>query len=93
MKSRERDILALEILYMAGSTRKTTTCGAPFIKTTPYGRAQQWRVWTKAKFGRYVGEVVGTARFELATYGTQNRRATRLRYAPTEAVFSCVATR
>ena len=27
--------------------------------------------------------VVGTARFELATYGTQNRRATRLRYAPT----------
>ena len=28
------------------------------------------------------GEVVGTARFELATYGTQNRRATRLRYAP-----------
>ena len=26
--------------------------------------------------------VVGTARFELATYGTQNRRATRLRYAP-----------
>ena len=28
--------------------------------------------------------MVGTARFELATYGTQNRRATRLRYAPTE---------
>ena len=27
--------------------------------------------------------MVGTARFELATYGTQNRRATRLRYAPT----------
>ena len=26
--------------------------------------------------------MVGTARFELATYGTQNRRATRLRYAP-----------
>ena len=26
--------------------------------------------------------LVGTARFELATYGTQNRRATRLRYAP-----------
>ena len=30
--------------------------------------------------------VVGTARFELATYGTQNRRATRLRYAPNKAV-------
>ena len=29
------------------------------------------------------GEVVGAAGFELATYGTQNRRATRLRYAPT----------
>ena len=29
-------------------------------------------------------ELVGTARFELATYGTQNRRATRLRYAPTK---------
>ena len=29
--------------------------------------------------------MVGTARFELATYGTQNRRATRLRYAPTES--------
>ena len=28
-------------------------------------------------------EMVGTARFELATYGTQNRRATRLRHAPT----------
>ena len=26
--------------------------------------------------------VVGAARFELATYGTQNRRATRLRHAP-----------
>ncbi len=32
--------------------------------------------------------MVGTARFELATYGTQNRRATRLRYAPTELSFS-----
>ena len=29
------------------------------------------------------GKVVGAAGFELATYGTQNRRATRLRYAPT----------
>ena len=37
-------------------------------------------------------EVVGTARFELATYGTQNRRATRLRYAPNEEVFSCVVS-
>jgi len=27
--------------------------------------------------------MVGAAGFELATYGTQNRRATRLRYAPT----------
>ena len=26
--------------------------------------------------------VVGAARFELTTYGTQNRRATRLRHAP-----------
>ncbi len=29
--------------------------------------------------------MVGAAGFELATYGTQNRRATRLRYAPTAA--------
>jgi hypothetical protein len=36
-------------------------------------------------------KMVGTARFELATYGTQNRRATRLRYAPTVAVTSDVA--
>ena len=28
-------------------------------------------------------EVVGAEGFELSTYGTQNRRATRLRYAPT----------
>ena len=27
-------------------------------------------------------QVVGAARFELTTYGTQNRRATRLRHAP-----------
>ena len=27
-------------------------------------------------------EVVGVARFELATYGTQNRRATKLRHTP-----------
>ena len=29
--------------------------------------------------------LVGAARFELATYGTQSRRATRLRYAPLRA--------
>ena len=29
-------------------------------------------------------KVVGAEGFELSTYGTQNRRATRLRYAPTE---------
>ena len=32
-------------------------------------------------------QMVGTARFELATYGTQNRRATRLRYAPTDFLY------
>ena len=32
---------------------------------------------------RVMCKVVGAAGFELATYGTQNRRATRLRYAPT----------
>ncbi len=30
----------------------------------------------------FAAGMVGTARFELATYGTQNRRATRLRHAP-----------
>ncbi len=30
-----------------------------------------------------ITEMVGAARFELTTYGTQNRRATRLRHAPT----------
>ena len=30
-------------------------------------------------------KVVGAEGFELSTYGTQNRRATRLRYAPTDA--------
>ena len=34
--------------------------------------------------------MVGTARFELATYGTQNRRATRLRYAPNKASLQSV---
>jgi hypothetical protein len=34
--------------------------------------------------------MVGTARFELAAYGTQNRRATRLRYAPTEGSIRAV---
>jgi hypothetical protein len=29
--------------------------------------------------------MVGAEGFELSTYGTQNRRATRLRYAPTVA--------
>ena len=29
-------------------------------------------------------KVVGAEGFELSTYGTQNRRATRLRYAPTK---------
>ena len=29
------------------------------------------------------GEMVGEARFELTTFCTQNRRATRLRYTPT----------
>ena len=29
--------------------------------------------------------VVGAIGFEPTTYGTQNRRATRLRYAPTKA--------
>ena len=28
--------------------------------------------------------MVGAEGFELSTYGTQNRRATRLRYAPTD---------
>lgn len=28
-------------------------------------------------------KMVGAEGFELSTYGTQNRRATRLRYAPT----------
>ena len=32
--------------------------------------------------------MVGTARFELATYGTQNRRATKLRHAPNPFVLS-----
>jgi hypothetical protein len=31
------------------------------------------------------GKMVGAEGFELSTYGTQNRRATRLRYAPTVA--------
>ena len=39
-------------------------------------------IWfNKIQFGVFF-LMVGTARFELATYGTQNRRATRLRYAP-----------
>lgn len=38
--------------------------------------------------------MVGTARFELAAYGTQNRRATRLRHAPPivtkQALSACI---
>ena len=34
-------------------------------------------------------EVVGAEGFELSTYGTQNRRATRLRYAPTAVILPC----
>ena len=33
-------------------------------------------------------EVVGAARFELTTFCTQNRRATRLRHAPTDGGFN-----
>jgi len=32
--------------------------------------------------------MVGAIGFEPTTYGTQNRRATKLRHAPTESVFS-----
>ena len=35
--------------------------------------------------------LVGARRFELPTYGTQNRRATRLRYAPNRAFLLCFA--
>ena len=31
--------------------------------------------------------MVGAARFELTTYGTQNRRATRLRHAPNNSFY------
>ena len=39
-----------------------------------------------------MNSMVGTARFELAAYGTQNRRATRLRYAPTDAFLHRLVT-
>ena len=43
-------------------------------------------------FQRYkVVLMVGARRFELPTYGTQNRRATRLRYAPTLPFLTCLA--
>lgn len=35
--------------------------------------------------------MVGAEGFELSTYGTQNRRATRLRYAPTGALLPKIA--
>ena len=35
----------------------------------------------------------GARDFELSTYGTQNRRATRLRYAPTDAPLACFAAK
>jgi hypothetical protein len=36
-------------------------------------------------------EVVGAIGFEPTTYGSQNRRATRLRYAPTKGSLVCRA--
>ena len=36
-------------------------------------------------------KMVGAEGFELSTYGTQNRRATRLRYAPTGRVIAKAA--
>ena len=38
--------------------------------------------------GENVIGMVGAIGFEPTTYGTQNRRATRLRYAPTDAVIT-----
>ncbi len=52
----------------------------------------------KEKFGQMTQillclskQLVGAEGFELSTYGTQNRRATRLRYAPTDAVLTKIA--
>ena len=39
----------------------------------------------------FLQEMVGARRFELPTYGTQNRRATRLRYAPTDGFLKRIA--
>ena len=53
--------------------------------TAPIGSAAGAK-WDKAKLAgaQLVGaKLVGAARFELAAFGSQNRRATRLRYAPT----------
>ena len=60
---------------VAQSTRTTARRGHGDTKTR-----------TAAENTKILRKMVGTARFELATYGTQNRRATRLRYAPTEGV-------
>ena len=46
---------------------------------------------TRSKTGRRVSgnltEMVGAIGFEPTTYGTQNRRATRLRHAPTRSLY------
>ena len=38
-----------------------------------------------------IRKMVGAIGFEPTTYGTQNRRATRLRHAPTKALLTAVA--
>lgn len=40
----------------------------------------------------YVVKVVGAIGFEPTTYGTQNRRATRLRHAPTACLLAPLFT-
>ncbi len=58
------------------------------VAVKPYNDANKvyWKGSSQRKGPSDLSEalvlMVGTARFELATYGTQNRRATRLRYAP-----------
>ena len=67
----------------AGSYIQWNSCGA-MIPSDNQNRPTRQKQKTAPRGGHLsLYLVVGTARFELATYGTQNRRATRLRYAPT----------
>jgi hypothetical protein len=54
-----------------------------------HGKPPARAVRSRRHAGEVSGEMVGAVRFELTTSCTRNKRATRLRYAPTQGAENC----